>query len=284
MSVIQDVELKNKKGKKIYTGIFLLLSVMIIVQFFPMLWMFLGTFKTDAELTSTIPTLLPTSWNISNYFGAFAKYDVWKNLWNTVYIIVMILVIQLTNSILSAYALSVMKPKFGTAVQMAFLATMMFSGTALMFPLYIQMTQMGLIGSKWALILSSSAWAYAIIWFKSFFDNIPRDLFEAAKIDGANDLRILGTIVLPLSKPILSVMCVNTFMAVYNDTVFPLMLLPEQKDWTIMIRLFVLNTAGAPKPSYMYVLLVVATIPSLVIYMIAQKNLVEGVSTSGIKG
>ncbi len=284
MSVIQDIELKGKKGKRLYAGIYILLAVMVIVQFFPMLWMFIGTFKTDPELTSSIPTMFPESWKFSNYAEAFQKYDVWKNLWNTVYIIVMSLVIQLTNSIFSAYALSVMKPKFGNAVQLAFLATMMFSGTALMFPLYIQMTQMGLIGSKWALILSSSVWAYAIIWFKSFFDNIPRDLFEAAKIDGASDLQILGRIVLPLSKPIISVMCVNTFMAIYNDTVYPLMLLPEQKDWTIMIRLFVLNTAGTPKPSHMYVLLVVATIPSLIIYMIAQKNLVEGVSTSGIKG
>ena len=284
MSVIQDVELKSKKGKILYIGIYALLAVMVVVQFFPMLWMFLGTFKSDPELTSAIPTMLPKEWRFSNYAEAFDKYDVWKNLWNTVYIIVMALVIQLGNSILSAYALSVMKPRFANAVQMAFLATMMFSGTALMFPLYIQMTQMGLIGSKWALILSSSVWAYSIIWFKSFFDNIPRDLFEAGKIDGASDLQMLGRIVIPLSKPIISVMCVNTFMAIYNDTVYPLMLLPEQKDWTIMIRLFVLTTAGTPKPSYMYVLLVIATIPSLVIYMIAQKNLVEGVSTSGIKG
>lgn len=284
MSVIQDIELKSKKGKKLYIGIYILLAVMVVVQFFPMFWMMLGTFKTDPELTSTIPTLFPDKWKFSNYIEAFAMYDVWENLWNTVYIIGMVIIIQLTNSILSAYALSVMRPRFGTAIQMAFLATMMFSSTALMFPLYIQMTQMGLIGSKWALILSSSAWAYSIVWFKSFFDNIPRDLFEAAKIDGAHDLQILGRIVLPLSKPIISVMCVNTFMAVYNDTVFPLMLLPDQKDWTIMIRLFVLNTAGTPQPSHMYVLLTVATIPSLIIYMIAQKNLVEGVSTSGIKG
>ena len=284
MSVIQDIELKSKKGKQLYIGIFVLLAVMVVIQFFPMLWMFLGTFKTDMELTSTIPTIFPEVWNVKNYSEAFEIYDVWENLWNTTYIIGMVLIIQLTNSILSAYALSVMKPRFGGAVQLAFLATMMFSGTALMFPLYIQMAQMGLIGSKWSLILSSSAWAYSIVWFKSFFDNIPRDLFEAAKIDGASDLQILGKIVMPLSKPIISVMCVNTFMAVYNDTVLPAMLLPDQKDWTIMIRLFVLNTAGTPQPSHMYVLLVVATIPSLIIYMMAQKNLVEGVSTSGIKG
>ena len=284
MSVIQDVELKSKKGKILYIGIYALLAVMVVVQFFPMLWMFIGTFKTNAELTSTIPTMLPEKWNFINYYEAFVQYDVWKNLWNTIFIIAMALIIQLGNSILSAYALSVMKPRFANAVHMAFLATLMFSGTALMFPLYIQMTQMGLIGSKWALILSSSVWAYSIIWFKSFFENIPKDLFEAGKIDGASDLQMLGRIVLPLSKPIISVMCVNTFMAIYNDTVYPLMLLPEQKDWTIMIRLFVLNTAGTPDPAHMYVLLVVATIPSLVIYMMAQKTLVEGVSTSGIKG
>jgi len=284
MAIIQDIELKSKKGKSVYSAILIYLSLAVIVQFFPMFWMIISTFKTDAELTSSIPTIIPKIWNFNAYKEAFSVYDVWKNLGNTFYIIIMIIVIQITNSIIAAFVLSAMKPKCGKVVQMIFLTTMMFSGTALMFPLYIEMTQMHLIGSKWAVIMSSSAWAYAIIWFKSFFDNIPNDLYEAAKIDGASHMKTLWSIVLPLSKPIIAVMIVNTFMAVYNDTVLPLMLLPNQKDWTIMIRLFVLNTAGSPKPSHMYVLLLVATIPSFVIYMLAQKQLVEGVSTTGIKG
>ena len=284
MAILQDVELKNKKGRSVYNLIFIFLSVAVIIQFFPMLWMIISTFKTNAELTATIPTIIPKEWNFNAYKEAFDIYDVWNNLGNTFYIIGMIIVIQISNSIISAYVLSAMKPKCGKVIQMIFLTTMMFSGTALMFPLYIQMTQMQLIGSKWAVIMASSAWAYAILWFKSFFDNIPNDLYEAARIDGASHLKILSSIVLPLSKPIIAVMSVNTFMAVYNDTVLPLMLLPEQKDWTIMIRLFVLNTAGSPEPSHMYVLLLVATIPSFIIYMLAQKQLVEGVSTTGIKG
>ena len=284
MAILQDVELKGKKGRSVYNAIFIFLSVAVIIQFFPMLWMIISTFKTDAELTATIPTIFPKVWNFKAYKEAFEVYDVWNNLGNTFYIICMIIVVQISNSIISAYVLSAMKPRFSKIVQMFFLTTMMFSGTALMFPLYIQMTQMQLIGSKWAVILSSSVWAYAIFWFKSFFDNIPSDLYEAARIDGASHIKILTSIVLPLSKPIIAVMCVNTFMAVYNDTVLPLMLLPEQSDWTIMIRLFVLNTAGSPDPSHMYVLLLVATIPSFIIYMMAQKQLIEGVSTSGIKG
>lgn len=284
MAILQDVELKNKKGRSVYSAIFIFLSVAVIIQFFPMFWMIISTFKTDAELTATIPTIFPKVWNFVAYKEAFEMYDVWNNLGNTFYIIGMIIIIQISNSIISAYVLSAMKPRFSKVVQMIFLTTMMFSGTALMFPLYIQMTQMELIGSKWAVILASSVWAYAIFWFKSFFDNIPSDLYEAARIDGASHIKILTSIVLPLSKPIIAVMCVNTFMAVYNDTVLPLMLLPNQKDWTIMIRLFVLNTAGSPDPSHMYVLLLVATIPSFIIYMMAQKQLVEGVSTTGIKG
>ena len=284
MAIMQDVELKNKKGKAIYTVIWVYLSIAVIIQFFPMFWMIISTFKTDAELTASIPTIIPKVWNFKAYGEAFRTYDVWRNLGNTFFIICMIIVIQISNSILSAYVLSAMKPKCGKVMQMIFLTTMMFSGTALMFPLYIQMTQMHLIGSKWAVILSSSVWAYAIIWFKSFFDNIPDELYEAARIDGASHIRILAEIVLPLSKPIIAVMMVNTFMAVYNDTVLPLMLLPAQKDWTIMIRLYVLSTAGSPKPSHMYVLLLVATIPSFIIYMAAQKQLVEGVSRTGIKG
>ncbi len=284
MAIIQNVELRSRKGKGVYYAIFVYLSLAVIIQFFPMFWMVTSTFKTDAELTNAIPTVIPKTWNFGAYGEAFSMYDVWRNLGNTFYIIIMIIVIQISNSIISAFVLSAMKPKCTKAIQMVFLTTMMFSGTALMFPLYIQMTQMHLIGSKWAVIMSSSAWAYAIIWFKSFFDNIPNDLYEAARIDGASHLKTLWSIVLPLSKPIIAVMTVNTFMAVYNDTVLPLMLLPDQKDWTIMIRLFVLNTAGSPKPSHMYVLLVVATIPSFIIYMLAQKQLVEGVSRTGIKG
>lgn len=284
MAIIQDIELKSKKGKSVYNTILIYLSLAVIIQFFPMFWMIISTFKTDAELTSTIPSLFPKIWNFNAYSEAFKTYDVWRNLGNTFFITAMIIIIQISNSIISAFVLSAMKPRCGKVMQMIFLTTMMFSGTALMFPLYIEMTQMHLIGSKWAVIMSSSAWAYAIIWFKSFFDNIPNDLYEAAKIDGASHLKVLWSIVLPLSKPIIAVMMVNTFMAVYNDTVLPLMLLPNQKDWTIMIRLFVLNTAGSPKPSHMYVLLLIATIPSFIIYMVAQKQLVEGVSTTGIKG
>jgi len=284
MAIIQKVELKSKKWKTIYLLIIVLLIIGAFIQFFPMLWMLLGTFKTDKELVSAIPTIFPKSWSVKAYTTAFSKYPVWNNVGNTFMLCLSIIVLQVGNSALSAYALSKMRPKFGKQIMLIFLATMMFSGTALLFPLYIMMSQLNLIGSKMALILSSSAWAYTLFLFKNFFDNIPTDLMEAAKIDGASSLRVFSQIVLPLSKPIFAVNILTTFMAVYNDFLYPLMLLPDEKDWTIMIRIYNLDKKGLVPPTNMYVLLVVAVIPVLLIYLFAQKNIVEGISTTGIKG
>ena len=284
MAVIQDIELRTKKGRLTYAIIFALLALGVFVQFFPFFWMIMGTFKTDKELISAIPRLFPANWSAAAYARAFSKYDIWKNVMNTLILCVSIIVLQVGNSALSAYSLSKMQPRFGKQILLIFLATMMFSGTALLFPLYIMMSQLNLIGSKLALILSSGAWAYSIFLFKSFFDNIPSDLMESAKIDGASSMRIFFKIILPLSKPVFAVNILNTFMAVYNDFLYPLMLLPNEKDWTIMIRIYNIDKLGNAPPTSVYVLLVAAVLPVLIIYLLAQRQIVEGISTTGIKG
>ena len=285
MPIIHNIELKTKKGGFIYRAIIAFLAIGAVVQFLPLFWMIVGTFKTDLELIQAVPKVFPANWSVAAYADAFAKYKIWENIWNTVILCVSIILLQVSNSALSAYALSKMRPRFGKQIFLIIIGTMMFSSVALMFPLYIMVAQMGLIGSKMALILSSGAWAYSIFLFKSFFDSIPSELMESAKIDGASDMRIFGTVILPLSKPVFAVNILNTFMAVYNDFAYPLMLLPDKKDWTIMIRLFNIEKMGAAvQPSLLYVLMVVATLPVLIIYLFAQKNIVEGISTTGIKG
>ena len=284
MAIITAVEAGRKQNKIAYAVLLIILTFGVAVQFFPMTWMILGGFKTDTELISAVPKLLPDKWQWKNYIDAFKTYDIGKNVLNTVILCVSIIVIQVGNSALSAYSLSKIKPRCGNFVFMFFLSTMMFSGTALMFPLYILFTKLGLIGNKLALILSSSAWAYSIFLFKNFFDGIPGELMEAAEIDGCNKMQSFIKIILPLSKPVLVVCTMNTFLAVYNDFLYPLMLLPNEKDWTLMIRLYTVDKLGnAPLP-IVYVLLTVATLPVVITYLFAQKNIAEGVAMTGIKG
>lgn len=284
MAIIQNVELKTCKGKLIYTCIFIFLVIGTFIQIYPFFWMIMGTFKSDNELISAIPSLFPEKWSIEAYIQTFAKYNLWNNILNTIVLCASMVALQVGNSAIAAYSLSKMRPRFGKQILLFFLATMMFSGTVLLFPLYIMMSQMNLIGSKLALVLSSSVWAYSIYLFKSFFDNVPAALTESAKVDGASSIRTFFTIIIPLSKPIFTVNILNTFMAVYNDFLYPLMLLPNEKDWTIMMRIFNLDRLGSAPPSHMYVLLVTAVIPILFIYLFAQRYIVEGISTSGIKG
>lgn len=284
MSVIQNVEIKSKKGKILYRVIFAILAVGVIFQFLPMFMMITGTFKTPAELVDPIPKLFPAHWSFDAYKSAFTQYKMGINIVNTFFIAVMVILIQVSTSSMAAYSLSKLKPKCGNIIYMLMLGTMMFSGTALMFPTYILMSKIGLMGSKFSVVLSLSAWAYSVILFKGFFDGIPKDLLEAGYIDGANKVQALIHIMLPLSKPIFAVNVLNTFMAVYNEFVLSSMLLPDSKDWTLMIRLYLIQQNSSVPMNVIYVLLVITVIPIVLFYLLAQNYIAEGVTMTGIKG
>lgn len=284
MAIITAVETKKPLYRVAYAFLLVGLSLLAILQFFPMVWMIIGGFKTDLELISPTFQLFPERWMVENYITAFTQYNFGKNIYNTAYLIIAIMVIQISNSALSAYSLSKIKPKGGKVIYMYFIATMMFSSTALLFPLYILCSAMGLIGSKWALIIASSTWAYCIFLFKNFYDGVPIELFEAAEIDGCGRFKSFTNILLPLAKPVMVVCIVQTFNTVYNDFLYPLMMLPHDKDWTIMIRIFNLDRVGNQSKAVLYVLMTVSTLPCLVVFMYTQKDIAQGISMTGIKG
>ncbi|MBP3359964.1 MAG: carbohydrate ABC transporter permease [Clostridia bacterium] len=281
MAVIQDVELKKRKRPMAF--IYIILSIGMIVQFLPITWMFLGTFKTNKELMSSVPTLLPKNWQLENYISMFTKYNLWQNILNTVFICAAIIIVQTATSTLAAYALSKVKPKCGKFIYMFILGTQMFSTMALLFPSYIMFVELDMIGNRWSWILSSSAWGYAIVLYKGFFDGIPGEMIDAARIDGAGTTRVIFNIMFPLTKPVYAVCILNTFIAVYNDFLFPMMLLPDSKDWTLMMRVFNLQKANSGQAE-MYTMLFITCIPTVLFYLFAQKNIQEGISTAGIKG
>ena len=180
-----------------------------------------------------------------------------------------------------------LRPKGSKWVMSFFLGTMMINSQALAWPTYIMFTNffgMRLIDNLWSLILSFSAWAWAIFILKSFFDGIPKDLLESARIDGASSARILWSIVMPLSKPVFAVVILNTFMACYNQFIYPLILLPDSANWTIMVRIYAIQSSSSATWNQIMVLLGCATLPVILCYMFAQKYIVQGISMSGLKG
>ena len=284
MAIIIGTEMKKPKEKFRYAFLMAFLGLWMVVQIFPLIWLFLGGFKTENELISASFHILPKEWHFENFVEAFKTYDIGNNFLNTLFFCATIVCAQMITSALAAFSLGQIKPKCGPMIFLYIMGTMMFSGTTLMFPLYIMFSNLGMIGSKWTFVLSASTSAYTIILFKNFFEGIPRALLEAAEIDGASKLKTFLSIILPLSKPICAVCMMNAFIWVYNSFLYPLMLLPSEKDWTVMIRLYLVQKLNyAPQP-IIYVMLTVAVLPIILIYLFVQKHIAEGTLSAGIKG
>lgn len=287
MPVLQNIELKGK-GKRIYRAILLILVIGVPLQIFTYVWMLSNAFKDNLEIFKIPPSFIPDKFLWENITRTFSKYSLWSNLWNTLVLCIGTILIQVTVSSMAAYALSKLKPRGGKYILLFFLGTMMVSNQSLSFPTYIMMMKfpvlhVNLINSFWSLLLAFSAWAWAIFILKGFFDGLPNDLMESARIDGASNSMIFTRIVMPLSKPVFAVVILNTFMAVYNQFLFPLVLLPDEKKWPIMVRIY-----GAQQGSAMWnevmVMLVVATLPVVLVYLLTQKYIVQGISMTGLKG
>lgn len=289
MSVMIKSETKKVKGKLLYAVIIAVLVIGVPLQIFPYYWMFTNSFKSDVEIIKLPPSIIPEHFLTAGYPETFKKYHLWDNILNTFIVCGAIMAIQVTTSALAAFSLSKLKPKGHNQWMLFFLGTMMISGQALMFPLYLMMANLpiihvSLINNFWSYILACSAWGYTLFLFKGFFDGLPDELMEAARIDGAGSLRIFTNIVIPLSLPVLAVNLLNTFMAVYNDFLFPMMLLQNDSKWTIMIRIYSAQWGSNATWNNIMVMLTVSTIPVILVYFLAQKRIVQGISLTGLKG
>jgi multiple sugar transport system permease protein len=288
MAALQPVEIKSARGRAKYAIIVAALCVGIPLQVFPYLWMVSGMFKNNREIMRAIPSLIPQSPVLDNIPKVFESYSLANNFKNTMILCFGTILIQCTISLLAAYSLSNLKPRGSRYVLLFFVGTMMINEQAIAIPSYLMFqnffgTGLNLINNFWSLLLAFSAWGWAIFLLKGFFDGLPADLLESARIDGASAMRVLASIVVPLSKPVLSVVLLNTFMAVYNQFLFPLILLPDSSKWTIMIRIYAAQRGRASWNESM-VLLTFSTVPVLIVYLAAQKNIVQGISMTGLKG
>lgn len=289
MPAIHTTEMKKGVGGIIYAVITLILIVGIPLQIFPYFWMVSNSFKNDLEIIKLPPTFIPRVFNFTGFGETFTKYHLWDNLMNTFILCGSIMLIQVSISAIAAFSLSKLRPRFGQQYLLFFIGTMMISAQALMFPLFIMMADLpivhiSLINNFWSYILASSAWGYTLFLFKGFFDGLPNELMEAAKIDGASNTTIFTQIALPLSLPVIAVNMLATFIAVYNDFMMPLLLLTSEKKWTIMVRIYAAQWGSAATWNNIMVMLTVSTIPVILVYIIAQKQVVQGISLTGLKG
>lgn len=287
-TLVSPLTLARRRGKTLYWSVFSGVVLLFALAFlFPVFWMVTGAMKSPDEVTRTPPTLVPDKWSLTGYTDAWDLMDLPTHLWNTVVQATGAWILQLVFCTAAAYALSKLKPAFGNIILGGILATLMVPAQALVVPKYLTVADlplihMSLLNDPLGIWLPAVANAFNLYLLKRFFDQIPRDVLEAAEIDGAGRLRTLWSIVLPMSRPVLGVVSIFALVAVWQDFLWPLMVFSDTDKQPISVALVQLS-----QNIQLTVLLgamVIASIPMVVMFLVFQRHIIAGISAGSTKG
>jgi multiple sugar transport system permease protein len=290
-SIVSPIELRKRSVIIARWVIFAVLLVGTVGTIGPLLWMVSGALKPSIEIFRTPPEILPAAPQWDNFTKAWNQLNSLLYLANTVELAAGAVALQLLVSATAAFALSKLKPIFSNILLFFFLSTLMVPALAYLIPQYFTVINLpifniSLINTWWAIWLPEAANAFNIIILKSFFDTLPNELIEAAKIDGANAWQIFTRIVLPNSLPVLTVVSMFTIFATWKDFLWPLLVINDPNSLPISPALY---QQGIAQTSYqpLNVLLagfVIATVPPIILFLIFQRQIMRGVVTTGLKG
>ncbi|MDX8052585.1 carbohydrate ABC transporter permease [Lentzea sp. BCCO 10_0798] len=248
----------------------------------PLVWVLLGAFKPPAELAQQPPTILPQTWEPGAYVDAWNYMDLGRFFLNTFVVAIGAWAVQMAVIVPAAYALSKLRPIFGNVVMGLMLATLMLPSTAVLVPVYLTLTDLGLLNNPAGIWLPAAANALNVYLLKRFFDQIPEELLEAARIDGANTWTTLVRIVLPISRPILAVVSIFAVVAAWKDFIWPLLVFPDPAKQTLSVAL----QRFAPDTPINLLLagLVLASLPMVALFLAFQRHILAGLTAGGVKG
>jgi multiple sugar transport system permease protein len=288
------VPLPTKRGKPLIYYVnqtlhYLLLSAVGLVLFLPFILAALGTFKTDIEITAYPPKFLPANWLFQNWgdvwntnIGQGGTFPRW--LFNTAFLAITVAVLEVIFCSMAAYAFARMKFPGQNAVFNFMLATMMIPGAVTLIPAYVLMTKLNLINTYWSLILPGAVSAGSIFMLTQFFRSIPKDLEEAAYIDGASHMQIYRIIIIPLARPALLTVIILQFQSMWNAFLQPLLYLNSPDKYVLNVALSIFQQQYKAQWNLTLVGAMFNAIPILLMFFIFSRYFIEGVAYTGVKG
>jgi multiple sugar transport system permease protein len=284
--------LKRPVGRAIYWTVLALLLLSTLITFGPLYWMFTSALKSSIEIFQSPPTLWPQQPAWDNYATAWnvLRYPLYFG--NTLILAAGAVVLQLLVSATAAFALSKLRPAGTGVIQFVIFSTLMVPPVVYLIPQFVNISSLPLVHlsliNNWAGVwLPEAASALNILILKSFFDAIPSDLTDAARLDGGNDWHIFTRIILPLSRPALAVVTIFTVVASWKDFLWPLLVLynPEVQPLSVAIYHEAGINSNYPLPfNYLMAGLVLASIPPIVLFLIFQRQIIRGVNLTGLRG
>jgi multiple sugar transport system permease protein len=279
---------RGGRSSPLTKGLFALTLLILTVVFLgPLTWMFLTSFKTPEGATSIPPAWIPHPGTVDGYrplLDTASETPVIRWFFNSLAAAAANAILVTATAALAAYALARLdfpgkKVMFGMII-----ATLFIPGFLFLIPNYIIVNQLGWLDTLWAVIVPSAGGAFGVFFLRQFFLGLPVELEEAAEIDGCNRWQTFLRVVLPLSKPGLATLLVLSFLTNYNEFLWPVFVLFSPSSLTLPAGLSILQ--GAFTINYPVVMAgaVIASVPAIVLFILAQRSIVEGVSRSGLKG
>ena len=268
-------------GKIAVYVILILLSILTII---PFAWMLSASLKLNKDVFAWPMQWIPAQPQWQNYVNIWTKIPLMKFISNTAILTVVVTLLQLLTSSFAAYAFAKLHFKGRNLLFLGYIATIAMPWQVYMVPQFIMMRGMGLNDKLLAMICLQAFSAFGVFLMKQFYEGIPNDLCEAARIDGMSEYRIYAKIMLPLSKPALSTLTIFTFVNTWNDYLGPLIYLRTETKKTIQLGLKMFIGQYSAEYGLIMAGSVVSLVPVIIVFLCLQKYFVEGVASTGLKG
>lgn len=263
----------------------LLLLVYALLTLYPLYWLFISAFKTNQDFFNN-PYGLPLAWMKENIFRAWEMGNMGRALINSTIVTIVSVLLTIVLSVLAAYVLARFQFRFKKVVMALFLAGMLIPIHSTLVPLFLMMKEIGLLNTYGALILPYTAFELPIAIFlaMAYMASIPREVEEAAMIDGNGWWGIFGRIILPLCTPIVATISILAFLRFWNDFSFALVFINSQALKTLPLSLSLFSDGFGTDYSLTMGAMAIAVIPTIVIYLILQEQIMKGMVAGSIKG
>lgn len=277
--------MKKKKSeyKKHLVIILIFLTIFSLIMMYPMAWMLVTSFKTNADIRANRTKFLPTEWTLEGYRTAFEKAPIAQWFINSMLVVICITVAVIFTSTLIGYVFAKYEFRGKKVLFVILLATMMVPPQVTMIPRYLMIQEMHLFNTIWALIVPGLVSAFSIYMARQFIADLPDSICEAAKMDGAGPFRIYWNIVLPNIKPAIGSIGIFTAMMNWNDYLNPLLMLNDMEKMTLPLGLVIFDTQRVSDMSATMAAASMMMMPMIIIFVLFQKQFIKGMTLSGIK-
>ncbi|MGW1345112.1 carbohydrate ABC transporter permease [Kribbella sp. NPDC002412] len=260
----------------------LTLILLLVIGIGPLYWTIKGAISPPAELVAHPLRLWPAEPDFGNFATAFTELRVGRYLWNTVQVVFGSWFVQLFVAMTAGFAFAVIRPRIGRYVYAAILATMFVPYTVSLVSLFLTVLEVNLLDTYWAIWLPAGANAFNVLLATRFFEALPQELYDAAKVDGASTWQLLTRIVLPMSRPVIAVISLLAIMHSWKEFIWPLVVISDPTLQPISVAL--VNLVDAAPLDELIAAMAMALAPPVLVFLVLQRYVVAGLGFTGVKG